>query len=131
MADYIDLFNPVGGNKDNIHTDQGATYSEFRNIGDTLNTAVIGACQPKLEGYDAPLLGMQHMSGSVQKSQIIDTLITMNQTQDERNQLVPLVRLFNGKVRFGDAYKYAVTCEFHYGLSFLREIRNEKINSLG
>ncbi|QQO97208.1 DnaB-like helicase [Maribacter phage Molly_5] len=127
LIDYADHLMPTKFTN-NMYQDKGQIYTDLRSYAYDYDIPVITASQPKIDGHDGDevdIIKMHHLEGSSQKQHILDGLISINQTTAERNMDPPRIRLYNAKIRSGEAKKYAAPYILDYAKAQLIEVKYE------
>ncbi|MCK5605894.1 hypothetical protein KAR91_28615, partial [Candidatus Pacearchaeota archaeon] len=94
ILDYIDLMKL---NPDRIRIDTQQLYKELRGLGMERNMAIASVSQTNKSGEDVDLITAQYLAEDYQKSANADTIITYNQTTEEKR--IGLARLLSLKSR--------------------------------
>jgi len=101
FIDYADLLTSDRKFKDKIH-EIDDVFLNLRGLSKERNIAVVSATQGTRDSIDARRVGLRQTSGSIGKAKIADVVVTLNQTEQERQENI--MRLFGAKVREGAKY---------------------------
>jgi len=101
FVDYADLLASDKKYKEKIH-EIDDVFTSLRGLAKERNISVVSATQGTRDAIDARRVGLRQTSGSIGKAKIADVVVTLNQTEEERNNST--MRLFGAKVREGQKY---------------------------
>ena len=101
ITDYADYILPTGGQSDSSYFDRGDTYQDHLNLAEEYHCPVITASQPKVSAWDKDTIKEEDMAESSKKAQLARGIITMNQTDMEKEK--GYMRLYTAKMSKGTA----------------------------
>lgn len=83
VLDYADLMAPNHRSNDTIDNSK-QIYVGLRALAQMENLALLSATQTNREGFQQAVQRMEHVSDDINKARIVDLLISLNATEDEK-----------------------------------------------
>lgn len=98
--DYADLLVPRD-ERIPRHLQLTRIYEDLRSLGRKYSCSIWTASQPKAEGWDEDLIEINQAAGAWGKSHFVDVMLTAQRDREVPNS--PIIRMFTGKIREGEA----------------------------